>query len=321
MTITPARLLVLCVVVFLLFYGAHENGSHEQPATTTEYRMSDGSIVVSVQSPSFTIDPLYGLDALATPPTANRRERSPAHVPTVTLIDDYVGPRPAMPIETTLLGEVARSAVDGHVSNLRMLAVSGLLQPPAPPTAVAALPPPQPLPPTSRPQTPPAPPSIEAELDRADKLMASQPRRAMDLLVTLLTRATEANAETRAEIHYAKAKAHRALSEPSSALTEYRAAIELDPKARYLNGLAWALVTIKPTKMRNPTEAVELASRAVSSTDRRTANYLDTLAKALFASGNPEKALNVQQEAVELEPDNRSFARRLKYYADVVAAD
>ena len=68
------------------------------------------------------------------------------------------------------------------------------------------------------------------------------------------------------------------------------------PKA--LNDYAWLLATSRFDEVRDGSRAVELAERAAESS--RTPVYLDTLAAAYADTGNFEKALAIQREAIGL---------------------
>ncbi len=75
-----------------------------------------------------------------------------------------------------------------------------------------------------------------------------------------------------------------------------RAAASGNPKA--LNDYAWLLATSRFDEVRDGSRAVELAERAAKSS--RTPVYLDTLAAAYADTGNFEKALAIQREAIDL---------------------
>ncbi len=73
------------------------------------------------------------------------------------------------------------------------------------------------------------------------------------------------------------------------AIRYYEKALSIDPEnAKTLNNIAWILATTKDKSLRNPQRAISLAEKAVKKEPIPT--YLDTLAEAWFAAGNPEKA-------------------------------
>jgi Flp pilus assembly protein TadD len=65
--------------------------------------------------------------------------------------------------------------------------------------------------------------------------------------------------------------------------------------------LAWILATASPGLV-DAHEAVRLAERAVALTDRRDARLLDALAAAHAAATEFERALQVVDEALRLDP-------------------
>ena len=62
---------------------------------------------------------------------------------------------------------------------------------------------------------------------------------------------------------------------------------------------------------------MRFAEKVVSETGRRSARFLDTLAAAYAESGEFEKAVSTQKEAIALlqdEAHKKDFATRLKLY-------
>src|SRR5207247_2164022 len=93
-----------------------------------------------------------------------------------------------------------------------------------------------------------------------------------------------------------------------------RAAAEKgDPKA--LNNLAWLLATCTVAEVRDGQSAVAYAQKAVSVTNRKDPETLDTLAAAYAEAGAFDKAVSAQQEAIALLQNDKTktdFASRLK---------
>jgi len=83
------------------------------------------------------------------------------------------------------------------------------------------------------------------------------------------------------------------------------------------NELAWMLATSVDATVRDGRSAVEFAEKAVAATQRKNTAILDTLAAAYAEAGQFERAATVQQEAIDLLPDQNQkedFASRLKLY-------
>ena len=84
-----------------------------------------------------------------------------------------------------------------------------------------------------------------------------------------------------------------------------------------LNALAWDLATCPVAAVRNGTNAVTLAEQAVAATRRQNPEFLDTLAAAYAESHQFDRAVAVQQEALDrlqLEADKPDFVAHLKLY-------
>jgi len=82
----------------------------------------------------------------------------------------------------------------------------------------------------------------------------------------------------------------------------FKNAVEAAPDdPRLVNEVAWRLTTTHMTKLRNPRYALEIMERVMeeSETARRTPQYLDTWAAAYAATGDFERAVTVQKEAVQ----------------------
>jgi tRNA A-37 threonylcarbamoyl transferase component Bud32 len=84
-----------------------------------------------------------------------------------------------------------------------------------------------------------------------------------------------------------------------------------------MNELAWTLATSDSPKIRNGTNALNIAEPAVAATRRTNAAYLDTLAAAYAETQQFAKAAAVQQEAIGLlhgEAEKKDYDTRLKLY-------
>jgi uncharacterized protein len=84
-----------------------------------------------------------------------------------------------------------------------------------------------------------------------------------------------------------------------------------------MNDLAWLLATSTNAAMRNGAEAVALAEKAVAATSRTNKDILDTLAAAYAETGQFEKAVSTQKDAISLIKDEDSkalYISHLKLY-------
>jgi Flp pilus assembly protein TadD len=85
------------------------------------------------------------------------------------------------------------------------------------------------------------------------------------------------------------------------ALAHFHEAVRLKPDwLEALNNLAWMLATQPDGKLRNGTEAVRLATRAVELTKTNNPGALDTLGAAYAEAGRFAEAAAAAQKAVEL---------------------
>ncbi|HZR17580.1 MAG TPA: protein kinase [Verrucomicrobiae bacterium] len=76
--------------------------------------------------------------------------------------------------------------------------------------------------------------------------------------------------------------------------------MEQEGKPQDLNQLAWRLATSANPQVRDGRTAVRLAERAVDLTKRKNPNLLDTLAAAYAETGQFNKALTIQLEAISI---------------------
>jgi tetratricopeptide (TPR) repeat protein len=107
----------------------------------------------------------------------------------------------------------------------------------------------------------------------------------------------------------------RALAKETETMKWRKAAESGDASA--LNEVAWLLAISSDPNLRDGTNAVIFADRAVAMTRRTNEAYLDTLAAGYAENGDFAKAISVQKEAMGLlrdEPSKKDFASRLKLY-------
>lgn len=80
-----------------------------------------------------------------------------------------------------------------------------------------------------------------------------------------------------------------------------RMADKPDADPVFINDFAWYLLDSDLDELHDPPRALELAERAVALTDRRQNEFLDTLAVAYHRTGDLERAIEVEWEAIRLE--------------------
>ena len=84
-----------------------------------------------------------------------------------------------------------------------------------------------------------------------------------------------------------------------------------------LNALAWILATSPNSEIRDGSNAVVFAEKSVAATNRKTPGDLDTLAAAYAETGQFEKAVSTQQEAIALlqtEAERNDYKSRLELF-------
>ena len=116
--------------------------------------------------------------------------------------------------------------------------------------------------------------------------------------VTSMQRAVELRPDY-AEAHYNLAHALSALGDQTAAVAQFREALRVRPDwATALGALAWLQAT--HPDVRDPEEAVHLASRAAELSDNRDVAVLDALAAAYAAGGRFEEATRTAEAAEAL---------------------
>jgi tetratricopeptide (TPR) repeat protein len=85
------------------------------------------------------------------------------------------------------------------------------------------------------------------------------------------------------------------------AVVHYRLALQANPNVlEALTDLAWILATSPDASLRVPADAIALAERAVSLTNRQDVRALETLAAAQAAAGKRDDAIAAQEAAIRL---------------------
>lgn len=84
-----------------------------------------------------------------------------------------------------------------------------------------------------------------------------------------------------------------------------------------LNNLAWILLTTRDMELRDKKRALVLAQRAVSL--KRSPEFLDTLAEALYQNGFHQEAVETIKEAISLATNNVDYYKRqlLKFTGEI----
>ena len=99
--------------------------------------------------------------------------------------------------------------------------------------------------------------------------------------------------------------------DPVEAANWYRKAVNQN-YAPAMNSLALLMATSNDKHVKNPQEAVALATKAVAASSNP--DYLDTLAAAYFANGETDKAVETEQKALARKPDNEDYQKALQKY-------
>ncbi|MHC4945866.1 MAG: tetratricopeptide repeat protein [Planctomycetota bacterium] len=97
-----------------------------------------------------------------------------------------------------------------------------------------------------------------------------------------------------------------------------KAAASYPDNARVQNDSAWYLLVMDSTQHREPKIALKLAWRAAELSHYQNGLLLDTLALALYRTGDLEKALKYQELAVKLEPSNAELQARLDEFREAI---
>jgi TPR repeat protein len=105
---------------------------------------------------------------------------------------------------------------------------------------------------------------------------------------------------------------------PAEAVKWYRLAVAQN-NAEAMSDLARLLATSKDSHIRNPQEAVALATKAVAAAS--LPDYLDSLAAAYFAAGQNDKAVETEQKAMARDPQNEDYQRALQTYLGAAKGD
>jgi Flp pilus assembly protein TadD len=103
------------------------------------------------------------------------------------------------------------------------------------------------------------------------------------------------------KLHYLFALTLARHAKTDSAIEQYRQAIALQPEMlEALNNLAWLLATSGESRLRNGSEAVQLAQHACELTQNQQPLFLGTLAAAYAEVGRFDDAIRTAEKARDL---------------------
>lgn len=120
-----------------------------------------------------------------------------------------------------------------------------------------------------------------------------------------------------AHAHSRLATSLEGLAHFDKAVVRWTEALQLEPEnLQFMNNFAWLLATCPDDNIRDGRKAVELAERAASQSEYKSAIAVGMLAAALAETGKFEEAVNLQSRAVDLAADEQknSFRERLELY-------
>jgi tetratricopeptide (TPR) repeat protein len=121
-------------------------------------------------------------------------------------------------------------------------------------------------------------------------------------------------------VYYNRAKTKMSGGEFAEAISDYEAAVRVDPGyALAFNDLAWLRATCLVAEFRDGAKAVEQASKACELTNFKKAHYVGTLAAAYAETGDYDSAVKWQKKAIDLLTEKQEYLRadfeeRLKLY-------
>jgi len=140
---------------------------------------------------------------------------------------------------------------------------------------------------------------------RARQAQPSRVREALERVIALY----EATNRTKKVAHWKAERHHWRLNRLRSRLTRLRKAHALRPgDSRLLNRLAWFLCTVEQQSLRNPGEAVALASVAVERAPKIGA-YWNTLGVAHYRNGDWEAAIAALRKSMQLRQGGNGIDR------------
>ena len=86
--------------------------------------------------------------------------------------------------------------------------------------------------------------------------------------------------------------------------------------AGILNQIAWLRATAKDLSVRDPEKALAYARLAMEASGGKNPYILDTLAEAHYVNQEFDEAIEVEEKAIEMDPDNEFFRSQLKKFQE-----
>jgi tetratricopeptide (TPR) repeat protein len=119
-------------------------------------------------------------------------------------------------------------------------------------------------------------------------------------------------------IYSARGEAFRRNNEMRAALSDLKAAVEYAPEnATAQNNLAWLLATCPDEKIRNGKSAIEHAQKADELTEHKESWIIDTLAATYAETGDFDKAVECQQNAIKLAGQDEKLLKDLREHLEL----
>jgi tetratricopeptide (TPR) repeat protein len=127
---------------------------------------------------------------------------------------------------------------------------------------------------------------------------------------------------TNADLWMRLGQVYEQLEQGEDALHSLEKGLEADPgHAGILNQLGWLYATTEPATLRDPAKALAYAQRAVEASDGANANILDTLAEAYYANQEFDAAIETEERALGIAPEQEALQNQLQKFREAKAAE
>jgi tetratricopeptide (TPR) repeat protein len=127
---------------------------------------------------------------------------------------------------------------------------------------------------------------------------------------------------TNADLWMRLGQVYEQLEQGEDALHSLEKGLEADPgHAGILNQLGWLYATAEPATLRDPAKALAYAQRAVEASDGTDANILDTLAEAYYANQEFDAAIETEERALAIAPEQEALQNQLQKFREAKAAE